>query len=259
VDRCDGILLTGGSAFGLGAADGVVRWLEERGRGFDTPAARVPIVPSAVLYDLAVGDAGTRPGPEMGYAAADAATEAPVQEGTIGAGTGATVGKLLGPDGCDRGGIGSWCEVGERTVGALVAVNAFGDVVDGEGRIVAGARGEDGVFVDTAAAIRGGLIRHRFSQPAGGTNTTLGIVATDVALDRAGLEIVARLAMNGVVRSVSPCNTPFDGDVVFAVSTALEADPTLSRGDAMEVGVLAQGALERAVVRAVGLVDGAST
>jgi L-aminopeptidase/D-esterase-like protein len=251
VDRCDAILLTGGSAFGLGAADGVVRWLEERDRGFETPAARVPIVPTAVLYDLGVGDARTRPGPDMGYAAAEAASAAPVAEGSVGAGTGATVGKLLGPEGCDAGGIGSWCLAGERSVSALAAVNAFGDVVGVDGAIVAGARREGGAFLDTAAAIRDGMIRHRFSRPAAGTSTTLGVVATDVALDRTGLEIVARLAMNGLVRRISPCNTPFDGDVVFAVSTAPVADSSLSRGDAMEVGLRAQEALEHAVLRAV--------
>ena len=257
VDRCDAILLTGGSAFGLSAADGVMRWLEARDRGFETPAGRVPIVPTAVLYDLGVGDALMRPGPDMGYLAADRASAEPVPEGSVGAGTGATVGKLLGPAGCDRGGIGSWCMGGERPVGALAAVNAFGDVLGPDGRIVAGARTPDGAFLDSSAAIRDGMIRHRFSDPAAATNTTLGVVATDVAFDRAGLEIVARLAMNGLVRRISPCNTPFDGDIVFAVSTALKADPSLSRGDAMEIGLRAQEALEQAVQRAVGDSGGA--
>jgi len=251
VDRCDAILLTGGSAFGLGAADGVVRWLESRDRGFETPGGRVPIVPSAVLYDLGVGNPRVRPGPDMGYRAAEAASTDPVEEGSVGAGTGATVGKLLGPDGCECGGIGSSWLDGTRAVGALVAVNAFGDVLGRDNRITAGARRTDGSFLDTADAIRDGLVRHGFADPVPGTSTTLAVVATDVALDRVGLEIAARLAMNGLVRRISPCNTPFDGDIVFAVSTAPAADPSLSRGDAMEVGLRAQEAVEEAVIRAV--------
>jgi L-aminopeptidase/D-esterase-like protein len=286
VTRCDALLLTGGSAFGLSAADGVVRWLEERGRGFETSAARVPIVPAAVIYDLAVGDAGVRPGPEMGHEAADVADEGPVREGPVGAGCGATVGKLTGGDGGEPSGVGSWSdELGGTTVAALAVVNAFGDVLDGEGRIVAGARGEDGEPLDTARALREGAGPAGFGDGAAGENTTLGVVATDAPLSRRDLRIVARQAMNGLVRRVSPAGTLFDGDMVFALSTggpavdAGEGASAAPRGggpgagaggtagdggsrgagpgaELLRVAVRAQEALERAVERAVTRGDG---
>lgn len=252
VPRCDAILLTGGSAFGLGAADGVMAWLEERGRGFPTSAARVPIVPAAVLYDLAVGDGSVRPGPAMGRAAVEAAHEGPVEEGPVGAGRGATVGKLRGGGTGDPSGIGSRADDRDGpAVGALAAVNAFGDVVDAGGRILAGARDDDGGFLDTDRALREGV------EPAGfggapGENTTLAVVATDAPLDRTALGVVARQAADGLARRVRPAATPFDGDVVFALSTAEEGRPTTPI-EVTRVAVRAARALEEAVERAVRL------
>jgi L-aminopeptidase/D-esterase-like protein len=274
VPRCDAVLLTGGSAFGLAAADGVVAWLEERGRGFPTSAATVPIVPAAVLYDLAVGDPSVRPGPAMGRAAAEAANDAPVPEGPVGAGCGATVGKLRGGGSGDPSGVGSWAddEAGPA-VAALAAVNAFGDVVDAEGGILAGARDEDGELLDTARALRSGRVPPGFGRPrdegapaagpdgdpfpGGGAaeNTTLAVVATDAPLDRGRLRVVARQAMNGLVRRVRPAATPFDGDMVFALSTAGEAGD-LPAAEVLRVAVRAEAALERAVERAVRRGDG---
>ncbi len=265
VPTCDAILLTGGSAFGLAAADGVVRWLEERGRGFPTRAAIVPIVPAAVIYDLGLGDAAIRPDAAMGYAAAAAASGAPVPEGSVGVGAGASVGKLQ-LEGLERAGVGTWSEsarsggrAGDRAhlVAALAVVNAFGDVLDDRGRIVAGARAPDGGFLDTARAIRDGRVPDWLARP--GESTTLAIVATDAPLTKLQLRVVARQAMNALVRRISPANTPFDGDIVFAVSTTVSAE----RGGGMEhgadvppievlaLGLRAQHALERALERAV--------
>ena len=250
VPRCDALLLTGGSAFGLAAADGVMRWLEERGRGFRTGAAAVPIVPAAVLYDLAVGDATVRPGPDMGYAAADAAHRGAVEEGPVGAGCGATVGKLRGGGSGDPSGVGSWADdVEEPAVGALAAVNAFGDVVDATGAVLAGARDDDGDFVDTDRALRDGAAPEAFG--GGRENTTLAVVATDAPLDRTALRAVARQAADGVSRRVRPAATPFDGDVVFAVSTAEETRPELPPVAVTRLGVRAARAVEEAIERAV--------
>jgi len=252
VTACDAILLTGGSAFGLAAADGVVRWLEERGRGFPTGDAVVPIVPAAVIYDLGVGDGHVRPDAEMGYAAAASASEDPVSEGRVGCGAGATVGKLRGAESLEPGGVGSWAEGGEEgTVAALVVVNAFGDVLDAQGRIVAGARSEQGTHLDTARALRAGAAPAGLANVSGtGRNTTLAVVATDVPLEKRALQVIARQAMNGLVRRISPCNTPFDGDVVFAVSPAARPEP-LSAADLLCVGARVQAALETAIERAV--------
>ncbi len=261
VPRCDALLLTGGSAFGLAAADGVVRWLEERGRGFETPAARVPVVPAAVLYDLSVGDGSVRPDAAMGHRAAGAAGSGPVAEGAVGAGSGATVGKLRGGESGEPSGLGSWAEADDGpVVGALAVVNAFGDVVDGSGEVLAGARDDDGAFLDTERALRDGSLAAGFGgeRDAGdgdapgpaGVNTTLAVVATDAPLDAIGLRRMARQAMHGLVRRVRPAATPFDGDIVFALSTA-EAGRDGGVGEGLRVGLRAQEALERAVERAV--------
>lgn len=272
VPRCDALLLTGGSAFGLAAADGVVAWLEERGRGFVTSAATVPIVPAAVLYDLGVGDPSVRPGPAMGRAAAESADDGPVAEGSVGAGCGATVGKLRGGGTGDLSGLGSWADGEEghagHAVAALAAVNAFGDVVDGDGGILAGARDERGELLDTARALRSGWTPPGFvpsddaGPPASGPghdppdggggaeNTTLAVVATDAPLDRSQLRVVARQAMNGLVRRVRPASTIFDGDMVFVLSTADEARD-VTPAELLRVSVRAEAVLERAVERAV--------
>lgn len=252
VPRCDAILLTGGSAFGLAAADGVVRWLEERGRGFRTRAAVVPIVPAAVLYDLGVGDPRVRPDAEMGYAAAAVASSDPVPEGAVGAGAGASVGKLLS-DGLELAGVGCWSDTtGGHVVAALAVANAFGDVLDEHGRIIAGSRGPDGAFLDTAAAIRQGRVPDWFESRSVGENTTLVVVATDAPLGKTDLQVVARQAMNAVVRRISPANTSFDGDILFAASTTGEAEGRrASPVDVLSIGLRAQMVVERAIERTV--------
>lgn len=247
--RVDGILLTGGSAYGLAAADGVAGWLEERGRGFETDAGPVAIVPTAVIFDLASGR--VRPGPGMGREACEAANRDPVVEGRVGAGSGATVGKLFGRERAMPGGVGSWAvEMGEYVVGALTVVNAFGDVLDRRGDILAGARNEEGGFVDTAAYLREHGPPAGF-RPRSTTNTTLAVVATDYPLARAELSVVARQAMNAVVRHTSPANTPFDGDLVFACSTGEDPQKTLP-ATLLRIGLCAEFALGTAIQRAVG-------
>lgn len=256
------ILLTGGSAFGLAAADGVMAWLEERGAGYETGVARVPIVPAAVIFDLAAGSSERRPDAGLGRAACEAASADPVEEGAVGAGTGATVGKLYGLASSMPGGVGSWAVAGPGfTVGALAVVNAVGDVRDSDGRIIAGARRGD-EFVDTDRAIREGALLARpetdgiegvsgvGESPLPGTNTTLAVVATDAALTRNALQGVARVASTALARRITPVNTPFDGDVTFAVSTATEpreVTPELI----LTIGALAAHALEIAIERAV--------
>lgn len=253
VDRIDAILLTGGSAYGLAAADGVARWLEARGRGFVTAAGRVAIVPSAVIFDLGVARPGRRPDAKMGQGACEAATTNPVGEGAAGVGIGATVGKVRGVRYASPGGVGSWAEkVDDSTVAALVVVNAFGDVRDRDGRILAGARAEDGTFLDTERYIRARGAPAGFGRPGPAvTGTTLAVVATDRPFDRLALQMIARIAMNAIVRRITPSNTPFDGDVVFACSTgdvAREANP----GEVLRFGLWAQEILETAIERAVG-------
>lgn len=250
VPRCDALLLTGGSAFGLGAADGVMRWLEERDEGFQTAAATVPIVPAAVIYDLGVGRPDVRPDASMGYAAAGAASEGPVREGRHGVGTGASVGKLRGSDGAQAAGIGSWADVDESTVAALAVVNAFGDVLDERGDIMAGARAEDGSFLDTAMSLRVRGGQPGFRTPGAVENTTLGVVATDAELTKRELRIVARHATAALSRRISPAGTLFDGDIVFALSTGAGPRPEGDLG-LMSVALRAERVLEAAIERAV--------
>ena len=257
VERIHALVLAGGSAFGLEAAAGVMRWCEERGIGFDTGVARIPIVPAAILFDLRIGDPKRRPDAAMGYAAAEAAAQAkpdaPVAEGNVGAGTGATIGKLFGIARATKAGIGCWTEdvSGGARVAALAAVNAFGDVLDPDsGRIIAGARAEKGSpeFVDTAAAMRRGTVRKGFSDPS----TVLVAVATNVALTRTEAQRLAAMAATGMARVVSPAHTTFDGDVVFALSLG-DARAPLSSGqaDVNALGAAAAEAVARAIVRSV--------
>jgi L-aminopeptidase/D-esterase-like protein len=210
------ILLTGGSAFGLAAVHGVSRWLQERGVGFPTPAARVPLVPAAVVYDLGLGSSEVRPSPDAGYAACDAASAEPGR-GSVGVGTGCTVGKLLGADGWTKGGFGvAVADVpGGGRVLALAAVNAVGEIVDADGSILAGIRSDEG-YVPTAEAVRGAApeLRRPWSEA-----TTLVCVVTDVALTKLEAWMCARAANAGVARAVTPVWTPFDGDTVFCAST----------------------------------------
>jgi L-aminopeptidase/D-esterase-like protein len=221
VEQVHAVLLAGGSAFGLDAACGVVRWLEERGVGFDVGAVRVPIVPAAILFDLHIGDAHIRPDAAAGYAACTAASSQSPAQGSVGAGAGASVGKLFGFDRVMKGGIGhAAVRVGGDegvTVAALVAVNAVGDVIDpASGRIVAGARGPDGrPFGQTAALLRGevpDLLR-------GGAATTIGVIATDARLTKAQATRLAQCGHDGLARTIDPVHTAGDGDTLFALAT----------------------------------------
>jgi L-aminopeptidase/D-esterase-like protein len=217
VEKVHAILLTGGSAFGLAAADGVMRYLEEQGIGYDTGVARVPIVPGAVLFDLALGSAAVRPNAAMGYAACRDASPAEVHHGNIGAGTGASVGKIRGLAQAMKGGIGSASQRhGPLVVAALVAVNAFGDIIDPAGSIIAGARTRDGdALLDTARAMRDTMS----DDPRAFSNTVIGVVATNGEFDVAQINEVAAAAHDGLARAVRPAHTLFDGDTLFALST----------------------------------------
>jgi L-aminopeptidase/D-esterase-like protein len=246
VPTLDGVVLAGGSAFGLEAIWGVMQWLEEHGVGFRTRHAVVPHVAGAILYDLGIGDHRTRPDRAMGYRAAAAARPGPVDEGNVGAGTGATVGKLHGPRQAMRGGLG--CAALEHDgvhVGALVAVNAVGDVRDPvTGRLVAGARdAPDGRrLIDTAAALAGGAHPPSFTP----TNTTIGVVATTASLDKAGAAGLARRAIEGFARALSPPHLSTDGDALFCLSVGDAPCP-----DPEALGAAAADAVARAIVRAV--------
>jgi L-aminopeptidase/D-esterase-like protein len=237
------ILLTGGSAFGLAAAVGVSRWLEERGIGFETPVARVPLVGAAVVFDLGLGTSTIRPGADEGYAACGAAADA-FECGSVGAGTGCTVGKLLGPQSWTKGGFGAAALAldGGGTVAAVAVVNAAGDVIADDGSVLAGQRRGDG-RLSSAEALRSG-VAIRWSW---GEATTLVAVLTDVALTKTEAWMCARAANAGVARAVSPVWTAFDGDTVFCASTCAVPGEPLSVGvaaaevvaDAIRHGVLA--------------------
>lgn len=250
VERVDGILLTGGSAYGLDATAGVMRWMEERGRGFSVGGGVVPIVPAAVIFDLQpLGRFDARPTPQMAYDACEAARSTGIAEGAVGAGTGATVGKLRGRAGAMKGGVGIAVAEGEGCAAAAIAVvNAYGDVRDAEGRIIAGARREDGGFVDTAQAIASGSPQGGFTA---GTNTTICVVAVDRAISRIALQDVARSAGAGLLARITPAGTRSDGDVIFALAPM--DGPTASPAQAEQ---LARQALEQAIERAVRLAVG---
>jgi L-aminopeptidase/D-esterase-like protein len=243
VERVHAICLSGGSAFGLGAADGVMRYLLEREVGLPVGPVRVPLVPAAVVFDLGTGDAAW-PGPDEGYAACLAATAGPPAEGRVGAGTGATVGKLLGPGGSSPGGVGTASVrlPSGAVVGALAVANAVGDVYARDGRPLAGAHGADGELVDAWRLL---LETGRPQPPPVGASTTIAVVATDARLDKAGCRRLAEVAHDGIALAVRPAHTLFDGDTVFAVSTGeAEADP-------VSLGVAAAEAMWRAIERAV--------
>jgi L-aminopeptidase/D-esterase-like protein len=246
-DRIHGILLAGGSAFGLEAASGVRRYLERRGVGFPTGAAKVPIVPAAILYDLGIGRADVRPSLAMGEAAASAATTEAVKEGCVGAGTGATVGKLFGMKQAMKSGLGSWTVSlpDGLLVSSLVAVNAFGDVKDPTtGKVVAGARraADSREFVDTESQVLRG---------AGGgralSHTTLAVVATNARLTKVQAMKMAQMAGLGMARTIFPVNTMYDGDLVFGLSLGDR------QADVNTLGVAAAEAVAQAVLRAARL------
>jgi L-aminopeptidase/D-esterase-like protein len=251
VQRIHGVCLAGGSAFGLDAAGGVMKFLEERGRGFDVGITKVPIVPAAVIFDLGVGDYRVRPDPQMGYKACVNARGDAVEEGSVGAGTGATVGKLFGVKRGMKGGIGtaSMKSKSGATVGVLVVVNAFGDIIDPDsGRILAGARESEKSkeLANSSKRIMEGTIRRQF----GFANTTLAIIATDVHLNREDLKKVIKLAHNGLAKTISPLHTTFDGDVIFALSLGKK------EADVNTVGILGEVALIHAIKRSVQRADG---
>ena len=256
VSEVHAVVLSGGSAFGLDAASGVMKYLAEQKIGFGVGAMRVPIVPAAILFDLGLGKSTRHPDPEMGYAAAASANPGPVTEGNVGAGTGATVGKIFGMAGMMKSGLGTASlEIGGGViVGAIVAVNAFGDVFDPvSGQIIAGARpaklgpvklGGKDRFADTMQVLRsftGRMILGFASR----SNTVIAVVATNAKLDKAGATKVAQMAHDGLARAIRPAHTMLDGDTVFALATGQK------KADVSIVGAYAAEALAQAIVRAV--------
>ncbi|MCC6298276.1 MAG: P1 family peptidase [Anaerolineales bacterium] len=256
VQKVHAIVLAGGSAFGLDAASGVMRYLEENKIGFNTGAAKVPIVPSAILYDLNLGRADVRPDSAMGYRAASQASSAPPHEGNFGVGAGASVGKMFGNNLAMKAGVGtaSMDVGGGVIVGALVAVNAFGDVVDpNTGEIVAGLRsgkigplrvGGKNQFADTLAMMKKPLGRGILRLASRG-NTVIGVVATNASLTKAQATKVAQMAQDGLARTIRPAHTMLDGDTIFALSTGTK------KADVSAIGAFAAEALAEAIMRGV--------
>jgi L-aminopeptidase/D-esterase-like protein len=255
-----GVLLTGGSAYGLDATGGVMRWLEERGHGFQLGPVIVPILPAAVIFDLWVDDFSSaslnepakslriRPDFEAGYLACQSATSEPVLQGNVGAGAGATLGKLNGPDCAMKGGIGSACLcVNGVTVAALVVCNALGDVIDPQtGQLLAGSR----ISADSRSLldIRQAQLRgHSIAKPQVGSNTTIGVVATDAILTKPQAHRLAQVAHDGLARSIRPVHTPMDGDTLFALGTGASGQAA----DMMLLSTLAAEVTAMAVVNAV--------
>lgn len=247
VEEVQAVLFAGGSAFGLDAAGGVMRYLEERGRGFATGPLHVPIVPAAILFDLLIGDMYRRPDAQMGYQACLNATAGPVPEGSVGAGTGATVGKIYGPLQAVKSGQGSAaCCCGNLIVAALMAVNAFGDIFDRKGDLLAGPRNPStGAMERTADLLMG---RSGDSFPG---NTTLGVVATNGSFSRDALHKIAQMAHNGLARSIWPVHTMWDGDIIFSLSRG-EEEADISLAGTMAAEAVAE-AVERAVLTAQSL------
>jgi L-aminopeptidase/D-esterase-like protein len=247
VDKVNAVVLSGGSAFGLDAATGTVKWLEEHAIGWDVRIAKVPIVPAAILFDLPVGgNPKIRPNADCGYRAAASATAEPVREGTIGAGAGATVGKTGGQGRSMKAGVGSYSITlpGGLSVGAIVAVNAVGDIIDPDtGRIVAGARNADNTFADARVLLRTGRTG---APPRPGENTTIGLVATNAKLTKAQAQRMALMADDGFARAIYPSHTVGDGDTVFSLATGRwDGEVNLT-----QIGALAADVMARAIVRA---------
>jgi L-aminopeptidase/D-esterase-like protein len=256
VEKVHAVLLTGGSAFGLDAAGGVVHYLEERGIGFDVQVAKVPIVPAAVLFDLGLGSADVRPDAAMGYAACMQASDGHPREGNAGAGMGASVGKILGPAGAMKSGIGTSClAIGRGVrVGAIVAVNALGDVIDpASGAILAGTRairvggislGGEGPFADTQAMMLKQAGKLALKMASRG-NTVIGVVATNARLTKDAANFVAQMAQDGLARAIRPAHTMLDGDTLFALSTGKTSV------DINTLGAYAADAVQAAILHAV--------
>ncbi|MEN8242186.1 MAG: P1 family peptidase [Chloroflexota bacterium] len=256
IQKIHGVMLSGGSAFGLDAAGGAMQYLEENGIGYQTQVARVPIIPSAILFDLNIGDPNIRPDKQMGYQACLNATDQPPAQGSVGAGTGAAVGKLLGLGQATKGGIGTASmEIGGGIiVGAIVAVNAIGDVIDPQtNQIIAGTRsvrkgpisiGGDQVFADSLSILRS-LVGRTLLGLASKANTVIGVLATNARFDKAQTNKLAQMAQNGVVRTIRPAHTMHDGDTIFAMSTGEK------KGDLNIVGAFAAQVMAEAVLNAV--------
>ena len=245
VEGVTAVLLTGGSAFGLAAADGVVAHLAERGLGYPTPLGRVPLVPAAVVFDLGLGDASVRPGPAQGRAAAEAASPR-LERGSVGAGTGCTVGKLFGPEGWTKGGLGAaTLRVGGALLTAIAVVNPIGDVLGADGAVLAGGW-RDGGYVRASDRLRAG----ERPRPPLREATTLVLLLTDAALSKREAWLLARAGTSGVARAIDPSATPHDGDLVICAATgAAEADPLVL---AALAGTLTVQAIHDAVLRATG-------
>jgi len=250
VQQVNAIVLSGGSAFGLDTATGAMKYLEEKGIGFDVQVVKVPIVCAAILFDLRLGDPRIRPDASAGFEAARAAGPEPVPEGNTGAGAGATVGKMLGMEWAMKGGLGSWAVARPDglIVGALAAVNCVGDVVDpSTGRILAGARTRDGKgFAGISSRLQAGGPPGSLSRQ----NTVLGVVGTNADLNKAQCSKVAQMAQDALARCIRPAHTPWDGDTVFAVATG-RWKPETGSADAGLVGALAADALSSAILRGV--------
>jgi L-aminopeptidase/D-esterase-like protein len=245
VEKAHAVLLAGGSAFGLDAAGGVMRYLEERDIGYATPFAKVPIVPAAILFDLRLGDASIRPDAEAGYQSCVNAQSGRIDEGSVGAGAGATIGKI-GPGKPMKGGIGtsSIKLANGIVVGALVAVNAMGNVIDpSNGEVIAGARLPDGSFVNILDWFRSG---HTMARPAS-DNTIIGVVATNARFTKAQAKKIAQMAHDGIARAINPAHTPNDGDTMFAMATGNSA----VGADVGSIGSLAAEAVVEAILRGV--------
>lgn len=249
-----GIMLTGGSTFGLEARGGVLKYLEEKKIGVEYAGMHIPIVPAAAIFDLPVGDARIRPGADCGYRAAVAASTGPVQEGSVGAGAGATLGKYLGMSRAMKGGVGSAAitTADGTIVAALVVANPLGDIVDpATGKIVAGVRkAQGGGFEDVRTLIRSGS-----PQTPGGGNTTLGVIATNASLSKTQASALAQLAGDGLVRTVWPIHTIADGDTVFALATGTKPGPP----NLLTLGALAADVMSTAVLRAATQATGLPT
>ena len=254
VDQVHAVLLSGGSAFGLAAADGVQQWLEEQNIGYPMRHARIPIVPAAILYDLGIGSAAVRPDAAAGYAACRAAASAALPAGSIGAGAGATVAKCQGAEFAVKGGIGSACCVlpGGVSVGAAVAVNAWGGVYDHRnGRLLAGPRQPDGSMADPVPIA---LARTPDAAMPAMSNTTIGVIATDAALDKMQANFVASTAHDGLALTIRPCHTPGDGDTLFCIAAPHNPAPF----DFTALVAAAVQATALAVINAVRAADGLS-
>ncbi|GCE06200.1 P1 family peptidase [Dictyobacter aurantiacus] len=244
VDEVNAILLTGGSAFGLDAASGVVRYLDEHGIGYDTGVVRVPIVPGAAIFDLPFGSATVRPDHAAGYRACEQANNGPVEQGNVGGGTGATVGKMLGPASAMKGGLGSASMelLGGIVVGAIVVVNALGDIVDPQTQqVVAGTQNSAGKSPDA-------------SNPFG--NTTIAVIATNATLTKTQVTKVAQMAHDGLAHVIRPAHTMFDGDTIFALATGsrtsgIQQDRATAALQVSTLGAAAANTLARAIVKAV--------